>query len=126
MSTPNVALIEPVSEPTKHTPGPWLYTKGSIYDANDVLIALPVGPPGIAEACQRNDWTEYDRIFAIEVANACLIAAAPDMLAALQDMLFHFGNPKRDEWLNDAAFKQAKAADARARAAIAKAVGGLS
>ena len=53
-------------------------------------------------------------------ANARLIAAAPDMLAALREMLRHFGNPKRNEWLNDAAFEAAKAADAKACAAIAK------
>lgn len=47
-----------------------------------------------------------------------------ELLAALEDILFHFGNPKRDEWLSDAAFHAAKAADTRARALIARINGG--
>lgn len=38
-----------------------------------------------------------------------------DLVAALVDMRHHFGNPRREEWLNDVAFGEALRADARAR-----------
>jgi hypothetical protein len=50
-------------------------------------------------------------------AKSALLAEA---VTALEHMLFHFGNPKRDEWLNDQAFESAKGADANARAVLAK------
>lgn len=43
-----------------------------------------------------------------------------ELVAALEGMLFHFGKPKRDEWLNDAAFSEAQEADAKARAVLTK------
>lgn len=50
-------------------------------------------------------------------------AAGQDLLGALTEMVFHYGNPKRDEWLNDEAFHMAKACADRAIAIIAKAEG---
>ncbi len=43
------------------------------------------------------------------------------LLDALQRMVFHHGNPKRDEWLSDEGWQSAVATDAKARAAIAAA-----
>jgi len=56
-----------------------------------------------------------------DLENARLIAAAPELFEALEEMLVFFGKPKRDEWLNDAAFKEAKKAVDAARSVLAKA-----
>lgn len=57
-----------------------------------------------------------------EVQRVCnLLSAAPMLLAALKAMLEQHGKPHREEWINPAAFEQAKVVDAAARAAIAKA-----
>jgi len=64
----------PSPEASGHTPGPWrLYRRAFnhayVIESDDVLVARMVGV---------NDTV---------TANARLIAAAPDLLAALQDML---------------------------------------
>lgn len=64
----------------------------------------PLPPP--TEEEQRGDAWEYWH------------ERATKLEAALHGMLLHFGNPKRDEWLNDEAFRQAKEADALAREAL--------
>ena len=68
---------------TQHTPGPWATSKGA-------YGALHVGPakldhPG-REAAQYAAERGRD-LLAQRAANAALIAAAPDMLAALQDIM---------------------------------------
>lgn len=55
----------------KHTPGPWI----GFIDPNSFDI-LAAGRPGMIASCPRGDGHDAD-------ANARLIAAAPDMLAAL-------------------------------------------
>ena len=45
-----------------------------------------------------------------------------ELLEALRGMLDYFGQPRRDEWSSDVAFQQAKDAESRARAAVAKAM----
>ncbi len=60
-----------------HTPGPWhTVAKVSIADSNDY---------GICEAATSNK-TQEERY-----ANACLIAAAPELLEALKSMVGRFG-----------------------------------
>jgi len=105
-----LAAQECAMSESKHTPAPW-HVEG-----RGLIIG---GPDGvwIATAKQTIDGPERE-------ANARLIAAAPELLAALGDMRLYFGNPKREEWLNDAAFGEALRVDERARAAIAKATGG--
>jgi len=85
---------------SEHTPGPWRWVDDSLigYDGRDIFSGDPVNP-------------EYP---SQELANAHLIAAAPEMLAALEHLIeaFH-GNrtiPIRPNW-------------DMARAAIAKAKG---
>jgi hypothetical protein len=56
-------------------------------------------------------------------ANARLIAAAPDLLAALNGMLHQYGKPHRGEWLNNEGFEEAEIVHTQALAAIAKATG---
>jgi hypothetical protein len=95
---------------SKHTPGPWSFDG----PAHNIHVR-EAARPEMRICFMTSDGPAR--------ANARLIAAAPDMLAALRDMRHHFGNPKRDEWLSDAAFGEALRADARARDAIAKAEG---
>ncbi len=85
-----------------HTPGPWRYMSGthSLYDGDGRAVALVYGPRGID--CSRRD------------ANARIIAAAPELLEALKEML--------SAWDEDPAYGAASAD--KARAAIAKATGG--
>lgn len=62
---------------TTHTPGPWIKGRGQIFShTTDALVAdiLPVSP------------VETLDTIAEEAANAHLIIAAPDMLAALMDV----------------------------------------
>jgi hypothetical protein len=61
----------------KHTPGPWAVSdisRDMIYDLNGELLALIIDG--------ESDETK--------LANACLIAAAPDLLEALKESLKEF------------------------------------
>lgn len=93
---------------SKHTPGPWGL------DGN-----LIEGPDGERVACI----TAYSRRTPKQKANARLIAAAPEMLAALQAVLAEIEGPDRphstDSWLPSHLAHQV-------RAAIAKAEGGAA
>ena len=85
---------------SKHTPGPW-----SIWpDTNSRLQVGPSTNYSVAEMCI----TPLDG----QEANARLIAAAPDLLSALNAMLTHMGMDE-DEW-NKPTFDQARAAIAKA------------
>lgn len=103
---------------TKHTPGPWIFKDGSIYqDRKDgLLVAFAVGPPGQAAAAGAGDWATYEALYAVEAADALLIAAAPDLLAALRGILSPDGK----------SVYATRELITAAGAAIAKATGGLS
>ena len=58
-----------MSEKTMHTPGPWVVTRGSW-----------------SKDC--NAQYELEGVKVLQAADARLIAAAPDLLEALQDALF--------------------------------------
>ena len=87
---------------SKHTPAPWNVTGFERIVVNDSLGRTLALAPGSS-----NDLDEMK-------ANAALIAAAPDMLAALQDILDLWDDPNMP--MGDLL--------ARVRAAIAKAEGG--
>jgi hypothetical protein len=76
----------------KHTPGPWV-TRDPLSDARRVFmpsdtIEVSVGPRGGLIAClYATNWGEPGQ----DAANAQLIAAAPDMLEALQFVQAVFG-----------------------------------
>ena len=89
---------------TKHTPGPW--TSYSV----STDTSRRVGPPKYAVAEIKPTGRHQE-----DAANANLIAAAPDLLEALRDILF---NSVHGNGL-DAHYK----AQDRARAVIAKAEG---
>lgn len=109
---------------SKHTPGPWECGKG--YGMHGVEI---VGDSGNRMVCGvigvDRDQYEKDGRKAAEVqtpdgwANAHLISAAPELLAALEKAVFSYGKPG-GPW---SVPSEPGAWIAQARAAIAKATG---
>lgn len=111
-------------EVRRHTPGPW--TQQVVRTSSGVVFKIGPFPwKGDKQnhACIYADYPNTPQ-YAQCSANAHLIAAAPDLLEALQDMVHNFGSPRRDEWLNDKAFARAEAAVTAALVAIAKALTG--
>lgn len=84
----------------KHTPGPWYYRPEDKLILQDMRGLMKLH---IAQVCMQADDTEH---------NAHLIAAAPELLEALESFVFEFGD------------KCERATVVKARAAIAKAKGG--
>lgn len=69
----------------KHTPGPW-----SVYDGLGKTLAVCIGEEPNGKRPCIVDWPGFDSCdlpFSQQRANAHLIAAAPDMLAALKDIV---------------------------------------
>ena len=99
-----------------HTPGPWKFSVG---DGGEWWVGDD------QEAVIRDSKNEFIAVLAVdpdnftqEVANARLIAAAPDLLAALKRMIEH---GTRAEWSDDVlaqSFKLPVAVIRQARAAI--------
>ena len=99
---------------TKHTPGPWRYEGAEVWATAPMRFNLTTaGTPMIATLCKHED---ADGGFPVE-ANARLIAAAPELLEALEEMV------KAGEF-EDWDGRCDCIADARA--AIAKATGGAA
>ena len=98
---------------TEHTPGPWHYISGAVYarpaDAEDSTMTA------IAMRCSQKRGDIAEQFSPTEKdANMRLIAAAPDLLAALQWIVDHGDTGEGGR----PAFHDMRA---RARAAIAKA-----
>ena len=93
---------------TQHTPGPW------VTDRNQHGECHVMDEFGIAIADMAVDYSSIKKIEEHE-ANARLIAAAPELLEALKDML---------DGHEDACTGYGEGAADKARAAIAKATGG--
>jgi hypothetical protein len=92
---------------TQHTPGPW-QVKTYAYRSHIVADVREEG--GI------ENWegvASIDESDGQGTANASLIAAAPELLAALNAMLTHMGMDE-DSW-NRPTFEQARAAVAKAK-----------
>ena len=60
-----------------HTPGPWIYHSGMVWKPDDSANGIPIAR--MDRDTPATQPTERD-------ANACLIAASPDLLEALEDM----------------------------------------
>lgn len=60
---------------TEHTPGPWRTVEG------DSVVAIFAGDQPVADTSSRR---YYEQFGATELANARLIAAAPELLALLK------------------------------------------
>ena len=112
----------------KHTPAPWAIYFCEPGDRNGVIYSesLPEGSPNIcemsADVCIKSeDRRRGDKWIYSEqrAADARLIAAAPDLLEALEDLLSYLEG-------YDADYPESLPKFDRARAAITKAQGGQS
>ena len=107
----------------QHTPGPWM-VHPYINQQGPHNKAKDVGPNGLALAVALGRfeaaWSEEDE------ANARLIAAAPDLLAALKDVMEgdHYEECPTPYFEEKGVSGECSAKCARMRAAIAKAEGG--
>ena len=100
---------------SKHTSGPWtIYRKTRTY-----AFIRGVGWDGFARVVKRLDGDDEDSPEGM--ANARLIAAAPDLLEALDDMLETYGDKYDDE--GRVKFSSELEMIGRARAAITKVEG---
>ena len=99
---------------TQHTPGPWIShpsPRGHAIDIYDGRDGTPFEPLATVTLCEKRQ--HGIRFTEERQGNASLIAAAPELLAALQELL-------TDKYLSDPINKDRMA---KARAAIAKATG---
>lgn len=98
------------------TPGPWTVNQAGPADDEDFIFRAVIGPNmggGIEVAIVTTGSYSDD----VEAANACLIAAAPELLEALR-ALAREASPLMEQW----GPRDRRALDA-ARAAIARAEG---
>jgi len=65
----------------KHTPGPWKRNHLTVKDHRGMVVAEVSAPHHMLKGRERNEDMEWSR------GNARLIAAAPDMLTALETIL---------------------------------------
>lgn len=98
-----------------HTPGPWQQgaTKITVSLTGFDVWAVPISGSGSAIGCAYAGSVGRQRNVDVELANARLMAAAPDLLSALQVLLQRAISDGYDSILTE-----------QARAAIAKATGG--
>lgn len=107
-----------MTEKPKHTPGPWYYKAGiNQMCSDDSTICEVIAKKPVVEISTGTDKKYYifspvDTVCSTE-ANARLIAAAPDLLAALEDILqMHYADSELcadNEWKAvEAAIKKAK------------------
>ena len=84
----------------EHTPGPWLVTRVPIHSGGGSNTCFKIGP---MVCCIYDDWRAREKGITEEqqVANARLMAAAPDLLEALKQIKvrIHFiGMPQEAMW----------------------------
>ena len=95
----------------KHTPGPWV-----VGDAPDSRVAVYGGDCCVAVVGEQG--------YPVVDADAALISAAPDMLAALEELLLErYALEDPEEFDQDGHWTSTSPASVKARAAIAKAKG---
>lgn len=96
---------------TKFTPGPWKQierAKGSVESING---------RGIATCMGYTDTGNYEKCYAENIANAKLIAVAPELADALEGILFHCG----ESGFNSHGFKDIDSAIENAKDVLKKA-----
>jgi hypothetical protein len=125
----------------KPTPGPW----SAFVVGETMTVAVDIGPHPSGKRPNVVDWTGFDTCglpFDQQVANARLIAAAPDLLAAQQGMEAHMlqmqtacvqyltNQMNSKEFMRTIIYlldgPEQRAIQEAARAAIAKAEGGAA
>lgn len=114
-----------MSSESKHTPGPWIVMHGDNGYPSGISAPGDAGIPGAVGCIVRNGGIGLPSSDAGK-ANARLIAAAPDLLAALEPLAALL-QPHMDEYQDDRVFFAVNYGRVtigdlrRARAAIAKA-----
>lgn len=83
----------------QHTPGPWRVSPVSRPDLDDDPMGQYDVEPAVSQLSERYfncepESDELDDVHAENAANARLIAASPDLLAALRDILDGKGNQR--------------------------------
>ena len=114
----------------KHTPGPWIVRDDGMDYVCPIIDSPSVGKgyyASIATATQRDPHPREGGGIPIATAraNARLIAAAPDLLAAMEKAVEHYGKPggpwnvpsEPGAWISDARTAIAKAKGTAAAAA---------
>lgn len=91
----------------KHTPGPWRDVGDGYVEAQSAPLKFRSGwyDSAYLTADSKDEWE----------ANARLIAAAPELLEALEGLLEYCGGSVADEHLDEDELKAARAAIAKAR-----------
>lgn len=102
----NGGCIDRGEQRAKHTPGPWACVSG--VDRGAFTVYLPSDGMVI---CSRN---QYESKHAEFLANARLIAAAPDLLEALQALVAIDDGDSPDLWRYTTEFEAAREVIARA------------
>lgn len=77
------ALMYPFESMPQHTPGPWTAPSAGIYTETGKMIAAVADPRMAKQACAPGGHPNMDEGH----ANARLIAAAPELLEALESLL---------------------------------------
>lgn len=94
---------------SKHTPGPWSMC---LSRSNAAFLVRDTENRLVCDMSWHSSSRQHYPLRDESAANARLIAAAPDLLSALNAMLTHMGMDE-DEW-NKPTFDQARAAIAKA------------
>lgn len=110
---------------SKHAPGPWRFVKSWTTQEIPLSYSAPgyCENPGISDANGKSvvscdEYDVFDGEGETREANIRLLLAAPDLLAALQDLVAYV------EEEHERSDEEVAAMDARVMAAIAKATGG--
>ena len=110
-----------MEEKAAHTPGPWKFGKELTARSGEWLVSFDAGSKGRGIAIAETRAGSGN-----EEANARLIAAAPDLLAACKSMI-EWDDREKDHAVDfSARMSLCEAAFNAARAAIAKAKGGAA
>ena len=79
---------------TAHTSGPWNIIHRTQTDGTNWIQGATKDENGWREVCAMPSWPSRNR--ELEAANARLIAAAPDLLAALQSLVWSLNESNTD------------------------------
>ena len=88
---------------SKHTPGPWTFSQSAEYGDTRFYVAQAEGAPytpHYSDVATLIAETVNDERKSIQEANARLIAAAPELLEALEACI-NYGSLTGDEWVID-------------------------
>ncbi len=109
----------------KHTPGPWVFDGSGIHKEAVTMVefGLEIHVQRIAAIYVADDFeftsSEAEERFQAEAeANAHLIAAAPDLLAACESVIARISDPSVDREKDDESLRLLRAAIARAKGGV--------